>query len=125
MLQKLKDKAQALFDLELECRPSDRFLFPSNTIEFLETSQAKSITRWLITSKRAIKHSIAQAAKGSSRGTRSIRNWFNPVISLGNNRGHRQQDRLLHDAYSKKKRHKIDRTIQSNRIDKYCRLNPT
>ena len=99
-LQKLKDKAQALFDLELECRPSDRFLFPLNTTKFLETSQAKSITRWLVTSKRAIKHSIAQAAKGASSRTKSLRNWFNPMISLGNNRGQRQQDRLLHDALS-------------------------
>lgn len=123
-MHKLKDKAQTLFDLELECRPSDRFLFPSNTVEFLATSQAKSITRWIITSKRAIQNSITQAAKGASSRTRSIRTWFKPLISLGDNRNQRQQDRLIHDAYSKKKRHKMNRTIQSNKIDKYYRRKP-
>ena len=118
IVQRLKDKAQDLFDLELECRPSDWFLFPSNTTKFLATSQATSISQWLVTSKRAIKHSISQAAKEASSRTRSIWNWFNPVIPIGNNQGQRQQDRLIHDSYSKKKRHKIDRTIQSNRIDK-------
>ena len=124
-LQKLKDKAQDLFDLQLECRPSNQFLFPANTTEFLETSQATSITRWLVTSKRAIEQSIAHARKEVSSQTRSIWNWFNPVTPTVNDQGQRQQDRLIHNSHSMKKRHKIDQTIQRKKIDKNCQKDST
>ena len=109
-----------MIDRKHECRPSDRFLFPDDTTNFLETSQAPTLTRWLVTSARAIKNSILQAAKGASSNTRNIQTWFPPVRKpLMHNPVLRKPDRLQYDPYSKKKRHKPDRSPQTNRIEKY------
>jgi len=119
-LQKLKDKVKHLMNQQDKCRPSDRFLFPDNSDQFLDTSQASTLTRWLVTSARAIKNSIIQASKEASANTKHIQTWF-PIVrkSLMHNPVLRRPDHLRHDPYSKKKRHKPDRSSQTNRIDKY------
>ena len=120
-LHKLKDKVQNLIDKQQHCRPSDDYLFPENPTAFMATSQAPRLTRWLVTTQRAIKNSIIQATKEASSQTRNIQTWFQPTRKPNpQNPVLRKHDQLLYDPYSKKKRHKINRSLQTNRIDKYC-----
>ena len=120
-LEHLKDKVQKLMEKQPDCRPSDHYLFPENPKEFISTSQAPRLTRWMITTQRAIKNSMLQAAKEASTRTRNIRTWFQPTQQpIVQHQKVRTHDRLRHDSYSKKKRHKPDRSLQTNRIDRYC-----
>ena len=67
---------------------------------------------------KAIRQSVRQAGTAATQHTRYILNWLHPGRKQNSaTLQHYQRDNLVHDAYSKKKRHKpesawIDRTHQ-------------
>ena len=111
---KAVQNAQDLLDRKHECRPSDQdTLFPTNVQQFLAKS-TKAIKEWVTSYRRPIQHSITTAQTEASRNTYAITRWFRPSRPLLHNsstapsssRPSWHRDRLVHDAYSKKRRHK-------------------
>lgn len=115
---KAKHQITARYLLEQKhlVRPSDQWIFPSNPEEFLATLTAAQLGSSLIASRRktSIKHSRRIEEKESSCSTDNITNFFPPDDPYSVARVRKwQQDRLIHDAYCKKQRHKHRPTSRS------------
>ena len=95
-------------------RPSDQWMFPTDPEAYLETATAHQLGTWIASRRKTIKNSTKMAAKESSRGTANITTFFQPKDPGGVARMQRwQQDKLVHDAYCKKKRRKAQPASRS------------
>ena len=106
--------ARYLLDQRHLVRPSDQWIFPDNPEEFLASASAARLGSWIASRRKTIKHSKRIAEKESSRGTANITAFFPPDNPDNVARVRPwQRDRLIHDAYCKKRRHKHRPTSRS------------
>ena len=106
-LERLRDTIEYLFSMKPLCRTTDEFLFPEDPEELLECEDIERISRWILTRKPAILHSVKKAKESDTTNTNPIYNWFQPKNKAEFKRHMRwKRDQLLHDPYNKKKRHK-------------------
>ena len=99
--------AQRMMTQRPMVRPSDQWMFPTDPDAYLETATAHQLGTWIASRRKTIKNSAKMAAKESSRGTANITTFFQPTNPGGVARMRRwRQDKLVHDAYCKKKRRK-------------------
>ena len=93
-------------------RPSDRCLMPENRDSFVETSTSNDLAEWLASHQKMIKNSIEKWMKRSEKGYRNIGNWLKAFSAKNKeiieNIYTRHRDRLMHDAWNKKKRRKAE-----------------
>ena len=95
-------------------RPSDQWMFPNVPDTFLETATAHRLGTWIASRQKTIKNSAKMAKKESSRDTANINTFFNPTNPDNVARMRRwRQDKLIHDAYCKKRRRKVQSTGRS------------
>eukprot|EP00534_Pseudo-nitzschia_fraudulenta_P008245 CAMPEP_0201144276 /NCGR_PEP_ID=MMETSP0851-20130426/6050_1 /ASSEMBLY_ACC=CAM_ASM_000631 /TAXON_ID=183588 /ORGANISM="Pseudo-nitzschia fraudulenta, Strain WWA7" /LENGTH=118 /DNA_ID=CAMNT_0047418957 /DNA_START=72 /DNA_END=428 /DNA_ORIENTATION=+ len=88
-------------------QPSDQWMFPTDPDAYLETATAHQLGTWIASRWKTIKNSAKMAEKESSRGTANITTFFQPTDPGGVARMRQwRQDKLVHDAYCKKKRRK-------------------
>jgi len=113
------------------CLAKDRDIFPDDPQLLLTQTSPTKLAEWIATRKPVIINSVRQAKKQDISNNHSILQW------ITNNSTHRiskfmhwKRDRLLHDPYSKKKRHKqhqhhIPISTSQSLITKYLSLNST
>ena len=93
-------------------RPSDRCLMPENRDDFVESSTSNDLAEWLASHQKMINNSIEKWKKRSEKGTRNIGDWLKTVSERNKeileNIYTRHRDRLMHEAWNKKKRHKAE-----------------
>ena len=106
----------------------DSALFSDNTETFIEESTPQKLQRYVLMNSKAIQQSVRRAGTAATQHTRSILNWLHPGRTQNDATSQKHhRDNLVHDAYSKKKRHKtgsaqIDRTHQP-KLTGYLSLN--
>ena len=109
-LAKLSIEVRHLHSMRHLTRPSDDFTFYED--EELEHFIGKAATattaaNFISTNKRIIKHSIVAAKKQAITHTKNIIHWLNPIKEGGIARIQKwKRKKLVHDAYSKKKKRK-------------------
>ena len=112
------------------CLAKDRDIFPDDPTQLLEQTSPTRLAEWIASRKPTILNSIKQAKKQDISNNQSILQWVTSALS---NKASKfmswKRDRLLHDPYSKKKKHKqhtnpITATTQQQ-ITKYLTLNST
>ena len=95
-----------------EMRPSDNCLMPENRETFIESSTSNDPAELLASHQKMIKNSIDKWKKRSEKGTRNIGNWLKTFSKknkeIPENIYSRHRDRLMHDAWNKKKRRKAE-----------------
>jgi len=107
LLSKLKDSIKDLLSMRPQCRATDEFLFPEDPEYLLNSSDEGILSRWILSRKPAILHSVKRAKESDIARTNPIYNFFQPTDPTNFQRAMRwKRDRLLHDPYNKKKRHK-------------------
>ena len=112
-LEKLSIEVRRLHSMRDLTRPSDDFIFHKDVEIFLEKATAKMAANYISTNKRIIKHSIAAATKQAITHTKNILHWLKPIRAGGKERIQKwKRDKLVHDAFSKKKRRK-DAPVES------------
>ena len=83
-------------------------LFQDDLEGFLENTTATKAANYISSTKRIILHSITAAKKAAAARTQNILEWFKPVDPEGLNRIRKwRRDKLVHDAFSKKKKRKL------------------
>ena len=109
---RLLKKIDECFAKITEMRPSDRCLMPENRDDFVESSTSNDLAEWLASHQKMINNSIEKWKKRSEKGTRNIGDWLKTVSERNKeileNIYTRHRDRLMHDAWNKKKRHKAE-----------------
>ena len=93
-----------------EMRPSGQCLMPKNKESFVESSTSNDLAKWLLSHQKMIKNNVGKWKKISEKGSRNIGDWLN-IFSTKNkeileNIYTRHRDRLMHNAWNKKKRRK-------------------
>ena len=107
-LEKLRIEIRKLHSLRNQTRPSDDFIFHDDLEGFLEKTTATKAANYISSTKRIILHSITAAKKAAAARTQNILEWFKPVDPEGLNRIRKwRRDKLVHDAFSKKKKRKL------------------
>ena len=101
----LSEKIRQLQEERHRARPSDDFLFLDDVEAFLDTATPSTMATYLASYTRAIRHSVKQAAASASHTTRPITQYFPPINPSPPLPAWRR-DRLLFDAYNKKRRHR-------------------
>ena len=95
-------------------RPSNQWMFSTDPDTFVETATANRFGTWIASCQKTIKNSAKMAKKESSRGTANINTFFKPTNPDSVARMRRwRQDKLIHDAYCKKRRRKVQSTGRS------------
>ena len=101
-------------------RPSDRCLMPENKDDFVESLTSNDLAEWLSSHQKMINNSIEKWKKRSEKGTRNIGDWLKTVSERNKeileNIYTRHRDRLMHDAWNKKKRHKAESLDHRTRV---------
>ena len=88
-------------------RPSNGHLFHPNVEEYIEESEAIHLETYVQIHTAPIMNSIKKWAENSTKGVKTIMLWFQPETEEGLVRiFRRQRNRLVYDAYSKKKQGK-------------------
>ena len=109
---RLLKKIDECFAKITEMRPSDRCLMPENRDDFVESSTSNDLAEWLASHQKMINNSIEKWKKRSEKGTRNIGDWLKTVSERNKeileNIYTRHRDRLMHDAWNKKKRRKAE-----------------
>jgi len=95
--------------LKDQCQARDRYIFPNNETELLQETSTSKLANWIATRKQLIKQSIKQAIKSDTQHTNPITKWFSRPTQIEPDM-HWHRNRLLHDPYNKKKRHKQPQT---------------
>ena len=110
LLNHQKHTIAKLTDLKPKCLARDHYLFPNDAATLLNESSTTKLANWITTRTKAIQNSIQQALKFDTQHTNPVTYWFKPreptrETNLGPEvQWHR--NRLLHDPFNKKKRHK-------------------
>ena len=108
---------RTLYTLRNHARPTDDHLFPANIDTYLEKSSTNTLAQYISTNKEAILHSVKQAQKKATENTKPLEHWFKPTPQARQTQqASWQQDNLIHDAYSKKRRSKPTRNTASRTI---------
>ena len=85
---------------------------PENRDTFVESSTSNDLAEWLASHQKMIKNSIEKWKKRSEKGSRNIGDWLKTVSAKNKeileNIYTRHRDRLMHDAWNKKKRRKAE-----------------
>ena len=109
---RLLKKIDECFAKITEMRPSDRCLMPENRDTFVESSTSNDLAEWLASHQKMINNSIEKWKKRSEKGSRNIGDWLKTVSAKNKeileNIYTRHRDRLMHDAWNKKKRRKAE-----------------
>ena len=119
LIQRQKHIIANLIELKNKCLARDHYIFPRNVESLLREKSTTKLANWIASRTQAIKNSIKQALQQDLQNTSPITKWFKPPETnqlTQDVQWHR--DRLLHDPYNKKKRHK-----QKSGQDEQC--NPT
>ena len=109
--EKQQGRVKALLELQPQCRPSDHVLSPDDHQEFLTNSTIHQLSSWVATTRKAIWNSVAQAKQYAITSTHPVTKWFTrirapPYAPRPSPASQWHRDNLLHDPFSKKKRHK-------------------
>ena len=126
----LLKKIDECFAKITEMRPSDCCLMPENRDDFVESSTSNDLAEWLASHHKMIKNSIEKWKKRSEKGSRNIDDWLKTVSAKNKeileNIYTRHRDRLMHDAWNKKKRrkaesleHRTRATLQQRKMNGY------
>ena len=117
LLTRQKATISRLLDLKPKCLARDHFLFPSNSETLMQETSTTRLSNWISTRTKAIKNSIAQALKQDVQNTRPITTWLRTTANKTMSQAVQwKQDRLLHDPYNKKKKHKDASTANRRTI---------
>ena len=115
LLQRQKNTISKLLSMKNKCLARDHFLFPSNSSSLMEETSTTKLANWIATRTQLIKMSIQQALKIDTQNTNPLTKWFAPQDAPTKpQRMQWHRNRLLHDPFNKKKRHKDDRTSTSH-----------
>ena len=91
-----------------QTRSSDDFIFHGDLEESLENTTATRASNNISSTKRIILHSVAAVAKAAVTKTKNILERFKPGDPEGLKRIQKwRRDKLVHDAFSKKKKRKV------------------
>mmetsp|Transcript_19556 Transcript_19556/g.45581 ORF Transcript_19556/g.45581 Transcript_19556/m.45581 type:complete len:246 (-) Transcript_19556:86-823(-) len=89
------------------CLAKDRDIFPEDPTQLLEQTSPTKMAEWIASRKPTILNSIKQAKQQDITNNYSILQWITSSLS---NKVPKfmtwKRDRLMHDPYSKKKKHK-------------------
>ena len=109
-----KEDIRTLYTLRHHVRSNDDHLFPANIDTYLEKSSTNTLAQYISTNREAILHSVKQAQKKATENTKPLEHWFKPTQRAKHTQQDSwQQDNLIYDAYSKKRRSKDTRNINS------------
>ena len=112
-LEKLSKEIRQLHTLRDQTRPSDDVLFYDDVDEFLANTTTTRAANYTSSTKRIIKHSVAAATKEAVTKTKNIHKWFQPIKEGGLARIQKwRRNKLVHDAYSKKRKRKAQTTVE-------------
>ena len=79
---------------------------------FVELLTSNDLAEWLLSHQKMIKNSVDKWKKRSEKGSRNIGDWLKTVSAKNKeileNIYTRHRDRLIHDAWNKKKRRKAE-----------------
>ena len=106
LLQRQKKTISKLLDLKPKCLARDHFVFPRQAHTLLAETSTTKLANWISTRTQIIKNSIKQAMARDVQYTNPITNWFSSSNSSESQVKQWTRNRLLHDPYNKKKRHK-------------------
>jgi len=111
LLVSQKHTIAKLIELKPKCLARDHFLFPNKQDTLLNESSTTKLANWITSRTKAIHNSIQQALKNDIQYTNPVTYWFKPreTTRESTNLGPELQwhrNRLLHDPFNKKKRHK-------------------
>ena len=106
LLQRQKKTISKLLDLKPKCLARDHFVFPRQANTLLAETSTTKLANWISTRTQIIKNSIKQAMARDVQHTNPITNWFSSSNSSESQVKQWTRNRLLHDPYNKKKRHK-------------------
>ena len=113
LLHRQKTTIEKLMSLKDKCLARDHYIFPQNATNLLNETSTSKLATWIATRKHVIKHSIKHAMKQDVQHTNPITTWFTPTSAsqlAPELQWHR--NRLLHDPYNKKKKHKQPETTE-------------
>ena len=115
LVHRHRDEITRLHSLKHSLRPSDAEVLFKGINNLLKSLDPTVLNNWIATRRPAIYQSIKRAKTESVFNTKSLLNWLTPATR----NPQRQRwilNKLLHDPYSKKKRHKksVKPTTQSS-----------
>ena len=118
LLQRQKAMISKLLSMKTKCMSRDHFLFPSDPSSLLEETSTTKLANWIATRTQLIKVSVQQALKLDIQNTNPLTKWFTPRNTSKPQKMQWHRNRLLHDPYNKKKRHKRQCNSTSNSTKK-------
>ena len=107
------------------CLARDQDLFPADPKALLQKTSTTELGNWIAAHKPAIHLSIKRAKEQDIQHTSTITKWFKPLTNTISGLLRWKRDRLQHDPYSKKKRHKQISTGFQTPLTRYLSLNST
>jgi len=110
LMERHKHTISLLLSTKEKCLPRDRYIFPDNPQEILQNKSINELRNWIATRHPVIKASIKKAKRQSQMNTHTLQKWFHPLLIPNVSKNLRwYRNKLLHDPFSKKKRHKPDK----------------
>ena len=125
LLEHQRMAISTLLSLKTRCLARDQVLFPADPKTLLQKNSTMELGNWIAAHKPAIHLSIKRAKEQDIQHTNIITKWFKPLKNTISGLLRWKRDRLRHDPYSKKKRHKQISTGFQTPLTRYLSLNST
>ena len=119
LLNRQKQTIATLIELKDKCLARDHYIFPKEPENLLNETSTTKLANWIATRTQVIKTSIKQAIKHDAQHTNPITNWFKSMSTNLSTEVQWHQDRLLHDPFNEKKRHKQSSQNDSSTTPKH------
>jgi len=117
-LERHQKTIRTLLEMEPRTLPRDRYIFPDDPNELLKEENPTRLENWILLRRPAILNSVKQAKEIDMERTEPIYNYFHRTTNNTNPKEPRlmqwKLDRLLHDPYNKKKRHRKEEIPNGN-----------
>ena len=124
LLEHQRMAISTLLSLKPRCLSRDQALFPEDPTALLQKTSTTELGNWIAAHKPAIHLSIKRAKEQDTQSN-TITKWFKPLKNKISGLLRWKRDRLQHDPYSKKKRHKQISTGFQTPLTRYLSLNST
>ena len=106
-LERHRKTILTLLAMEPRTLPRDRHIFPDDPQELLKEDNPTKLENWILLRRPAILNSVKQAKEIDTENTEPIYKYFTTTNKSNQPRLMQWKlDRLLHDPYNKKKRHR-------------------
>ena len=119
LLNRQKQTIATMIELKDKCLARDHHIFPKKPENLLNETSTTKLANWIATRTQVIKASIKQAIKRDVQRTNPITTWFKSMSTILSPEVQWHWDRLLHDPFNKKKRHKQSSPNDSSNTPKH------